>query len=188
MYRKATGTGARVLSLVLTATLLMVQPLACSSSVVTGGDDSDGTTGTLDTGGTNDTSLQAASSVDSCECIAAYGSASMDLAALVKLRETGIPACFHVRNPERLEREAACLPRIVGKHARNERDIALYYFCSDLCPDQGRVGITYAGIEGISSCCAIGGAPILDPGWGGYEACVPQEIIPGNRRVASCAQ
>jgi hypothetical protein len=102
------------------------------------------------------------------------------------LRDKGLPACFHIGDPAALDMERTCLPSVVGQHAGDGRDIEVYYFCSDVCPDYGRVGIRFAGIEDTPSCCAIGGIPLRDPAWGGFEACVPSEIHPMVSWVDNC--
>ncbi len=38
----------------------------------------------------------------------------------------------------------------------------------------------------LDACCAIGGIPVRDPAWGGFEACVPQEIDPNVSWIDMC--
>ncbi|HRI67848.1 MAG TPA: hypothetical protein PK156_26605, partial [Polyangium sp.] len=140
--------------------------------------------------GQNSEGSQAQGSDDSggfgCECLEAYASPSLDEAKLQRLRDEGLSTCFHVDEPATLESEQACLPQIVGQHGGNGRDIEVYYLCSDVCPEYGRIGIRFVGIKDTDACCAIGGIPVRDPAWGGFEACVPHEIDPNVSRIDMC--
>ncbi len=172
----------------LATALIMAQSIACGGSVDSGpggtGNNGSGGGGSQGSGGEGGAGGGSASS--SCECIAAYGGDALDGAALIKLRDQGLSACFHTMDPATLDMERSCLPFIVGKHAGDGKDIDIYYFCSDVCPNYGHVGIRYAGIEDAPACCAIGGVPLLDPAWGGFEACVPKEIDPQVPWTAKC--
>ena len=159
--------------------LMVAQLVACGSSV-----DSGGPADQLNEG--NQAEGTGNSTVFGCECLEAYGGSALDEAALQRLRDEGLSTCFHLDEPATLETEQACLPSVVGQHSGNGRDIEVYYFCSDVCPDYGRVGIRFAGISDTPACCAIGGIPLRDPAWGGFEACVPSEIHPMVSWVDTC--
>lgn len=173
------------------ASLLLVatQLLACGSTVESGQNStnsggSGGSGGAGGSGGTGGSAGGAASTP--CQCLEAYASDSLGEEELQRLRDEGIPACFHQDDPVTLDMERSCLPAGVGQHVGDGRAIEVYYFCSDLCPDYGRVGVRYVGISDTPACCAIGGIPLRDPAWGGFEACVPSEINPMVSWVDKC--
>lgn len=171
--------------------LVAAQLVACGSSVESGGSainsgGSGGSGGAGGAGGTGGTGGSAGAALTPCQCLDAYSSESLGEDELKKLRDEGIPTCFHKDDPVTLDMERACLSSGVGQHAGDGREIEVYYFCSDLCPDYGRVGVRYVGISDTPSCCAIGGIPLRDPAWGGFEACVPSEIHPMVSWVDTC--
>ena len=158
--------------------LIVAQLIACGPSVSSGGGPiEDGAAGAGASGNPP---------TSSCECLASYGGTSLGESELVRLRDEGLTKCFHQNDPAALDGERACLPSIVGQYASNGHDIEVYYFCSDVCPEYGRVGIRFAGVKDNASCCAMGGAPLHDPAWGGFEACVPSEISPNVPWVDKC--
>ncbi len=162
------------------AVLILAQLVACGPSVESG-------SGTQNSGGGGGAGAgTTGGSISACDCLASYGGASMGDDALMTLRDQGLKACFHNDDPAVLDMERTCLPSVVGQHAANGRDIEVYYFCSDLCPDYGHVGIRFSGVEDTPACCAIGGIPLRDPSWGGFEACVPSEINPMGFWVDKC--
>jgi hypothetical protein len=165
--------------------VVAAQLLACGSTVESGGG-SMNSGGSGGTGGTGGTAGSGGSVLNPCECLAAYASDSLGEEELRRLRDEGIAACFHKDDPVTLDAERACLPASVGQHEGDGRAIEVYYFCSDLCPDYGRVGVRYVGVSDTPSCCAIGGIPLRDPAWGGFEACVPSEIHPIVSWVDTC--
>jgi hypothetical protein len=173
------------------AVLILAQLFGCAPSVESGsgtagqgGGGAGGSGGAGQGGGGTGGSAGGANS--GCECIADYGGSALDEVALKKLRDEGLPACFHQSDPAMLEVEQACLPSVVGQHLGDGRDIEIYYYCSDVCPDYGRIGVRYTGIKDDAACCAIGGIPLHDPGWGGFEGCVPSEIPPMVSWVYDC--
>lgn len=166
------ATGTKLSS----ALLIVAQLVACGPTVEAGGAASNA----------NQQPDGVEASASPCECIASYGGPSMGDDALRLLRDDGLPMCFHQNDPNQLDQERVCLPSIVGQHVIDGRDIEVYYFCSDVCPDYGHVGIRFTGIKDTPSCCAIGGIPLLDPAWGGFEACVPAEIDPQVSWVGKC--
>lgn len=124
-------------------------------------------------------------SAQDCSCVQSYGSASMDEAAIQKLATDGLSTCFG-KDPTSLESQAACLPTVVGTDARNSRDLQVYYYCSDNCPDAGYVGVTYKDVADKSACCALGGEPVIDAAFGAYVACAPAGLGTGDSKA--CAQ
>lgn len=153
------------------AVLILAQLVACGPTVDSG-------SGALNSGGGGSGAGSTGGSISACDCLVSYGGPSMGDDALMTLRDKGLKACFHNDDLAVLEMESTCLSSVVGQHAGNGHDIEVYYFCSDLCPDYGHVGIRYSGIMDTPACCAIGGIPVRDPAWGGFEACVPSEIDP----------
>jgi hypothetical protein len=170
------------------ALLILAQSIGCAPSVESGsGSAGQGGGGAGGSGSVGSGAGGTAGGPNSpCECIVDYGGPSLDEVALRKLRDEGLPACFHQEDPAMLDMERACLAKIVGQHVGDGRDIEIYYYCSDLCPDYGRVGIRYTDIKDDAACCALGGAPLHDPAWGGFEACVPSEIHPMVSWVYDC--
>ena len=62
-------------------------------------------------------------------------------------------------------------PKTLGIY--NSRVLELNYFCSDVCPGSGSVGLYYRGISTKTDCDVIGGKNVIDPAWGGYRGCSP---------------
>lgn len=56
---------------------------------------------------------------------------------------------------------------------KNGRFLIRSYFCSDVCPTYGHWNTIYSGIKNQVDCNKIGGRPIIDPAWGGFEGCAP---------------
>lgn len=112
--------------------------------------------------------------LSSCSCIANHGSPSMDSAAILAIAIVGVESCFS-EDPDELERQSACLPTTVGSDAAG-RELEAYYFCSDVCPDRGKVGIGLVGIDDEATCCDIGGTPIIDEAWNNYVGCAPSSL------------
>ncbi len=158
--------------------LILAQVIACGSTVESG-------SGAANAGG-GGSGATTGGSISACDCLAPYGGPSMGDDAFMTLRDEGLKACFHNDDPAVLDTERTCLPSIVGQHVGNGRNIEVYYFCSDLCPDYGHVGIRFSGITDTPSCCAIDGIPVRDPAWGGFEACVPSAIDPMTFWVDTC--
>jgi hypothetical protein len=120
---------------------------------------------------------------DACDCLAAYGSNSMDDAALRRLQGEGLDLCLRGDgDPNALVAAAACLPFTVGKDARTGTDIEAYYFCSDVCPNYGGVDIRYAGVDDKASCCALDGF-VLQDFFQHFIGCAPFEV----RLSSSCS-
>lgn len=117
-----------------------------------------------------------------CSCVQAYGSAAMDTDSIKLLVNEGLPSCFS-KEPGELEKQAACLPAVVGQDAANGMDLQVYYFCSDVCPDYGGVSVGYAGVENKEDCCALGGEPVIDPAWGGFAGCAPTGLGMGDAKA-----
>jgi hypothetical protein len=113
-----------------------------------------------------------------CACLDQFGAGSMDADALSKLATEGLSACFS-GGAAAMEQSASCLPKVVGKDAKSGLEVQVYYFCSDVCPDQGFVGVGYKGIADQAACCDAGGAPVIDPAWGGFVACAPPGLGSG---------
>jgi len=47
------------------------------------------------------------------------------------------------------------------------------YYCSDVCPDYGRVDLVFQGITN-EQCEQVGGRSLHDLAWGGYIGCEPR--------------
>jgi hypothetical protein len=67
-------------------------------------------------------------------------------------------------------------PKVIGNYSKNGLTIIERYFCSDVCPDYGRVSIIYANITSKEECKEVGGFDIIDPAWGGYVGCSPVNL------------
>jgi hypothetical protein len=109
------------------------------------------------------------------QCVAKRTKSRLSSKDIEKLGREVIEECFSTRDTRLLWDQGACLPLDVGVDRRNGRNIELRYHCSDVCPDQGGVGIFYAGVA-KEDCCSIGGYPRFDPAWGGYRGCTPPEV------------
>ena len=61
----------------------------------------------------------------------------------------------------------------IGLDKRVGKIITEYYYCSDICPDYGHVGLQYEGIINTDECNKINGVPILsgEPSPGQYLRC-----------------
>jgi len=112
--------------------------------------------------------------IEARECALRYASAEMRPADIRRYVEEGAAACFS-RNPRELMGQGECLPLQLGTDVRNRKTVELSYFCSDVCPDYGRVLILYAGVDEVD-CCKIGGHPFYDPAWRPYVGCQPPEV------------
>lgn len=109
---------------------------------------------------------------DSCDCLKSYSANELSAEDIQRLQDEGLPKCFS-DDVEELESQAQCLPFEVGEDPSTGAMVEVFYFCSDVCPDAGGVGIRYAGIQDKGACCAIGGDPLVDPAWGGFVGCAP---------------
>ena len=54
----------------------------------------------------------------------------------------------------------------------NGLEVSEKYYCSDVCPDYGRLVIVYKNIS-KDNCPEVGGRVITDAAWGGYIGCFP---------------
>jgi hypothetical protein len=73
--------------------------------------------------------------------------------------------------PENMNIRPADYPRVFGTW--NNRTLVEVYFCSDVCPDYGRVDLVFQGV-GPEQCGSIGGRELRDLAWGGYIGCGPR--------------
>ena len=64
-------------------------------------------------------------------------------------------------------------PVVLGVYAENNLTLIAGYYCSDVCPDYGRVTIVFSNISNKEQCAEAGGTDITDPAWGGYVGCAP---------------
>ena len=65
-----------------------------------------------------------------------------------------------------------CLPLLAGTDAKRHKDLVFVFYCSDVCPDQGGVMLTYEHVS-EEECCKLEGEPFFDGAWGGYRGCSP---------------
>ena len=72
--------------------------------------------------------------------------------------------------PRNLNIDAGDYPKVFGTW-RNHTLVEQYY-CSDVCPDYGRVDLVFQGVDS-EGCRAAGGIPMHDLAWGGYIGCGP---------------
>ena len=72
--------------------------------------------------------------------------------------------------PANLNLNPADYPRVFGKW--NNFTLEERYFCSDVCPDYGRVDLVFKWV-GAEQCESVGGRALRDMAWGGYLGCQP---------------
>lgn len=72
--------------------------------------------------------------------------------------------------PENLNLNPKDYPKVFG--VWNNRTLAEQYFCSDVCPDNGRVDLVFQGIV-PDKCENVGGRELRDLAFGGYIGCQP---------------
>lgn len=65
-------------------------------------------------------------------------------------------------------------PKVLGVYSKNGLVLVEIYFCSDVCPLYGGVGIYYQNISTKEECAKINGKDVIDPAWGGYRGCTPK--------------
>jgi hypothetical protein len=68
------------------------------------------------------------------------------------------------------------LPLDAGTDLQRRRELVFAYHCSDICPQQGGVSLTYADVS-ADECCKLEGEPLHDPAWGGYRGCSPAAAV-----------
>jgi hypothetical protein len=67
---------------------------------------------------------------------------------------------------------SASYPRFLGIYQKNGMPLTEVYFCSDVCPDYGRVIIIFENVT-QNECNIVGGKEYIDPAWHGYVGCIP---------------
>ena len=75
--------------------------------------------------------------------------------------------------PENLNIDPNDYPTVLGRYSENWLVLIEKYFCSDVCPQYGRVVLIYEDITSEEDCAEIGGVAIIDPAWGSYIGCAP---------------
>jgi hypothetical protein len=73
--------------------------------------------------------------------------------------------------PGNLNIRPADYPKTFG--VWNNRTLVEQYFCSDVCPDYGRVNLVFQGADN-EECARIGGNSLHDIAFGGYIGCQPR--------------
>ena len=89
---------------------------------------------------------------------------SQVLAELARLQDVN-------SNPKYID--PADYPKTFGIYARNNLTLVEQYYCSDVCPDYGRVDLVFQGITN-EQCSQAGGRSLHDLAWGGYIGCEPR--------------
>jgi len=74
-------------------------------------------------------------------------------------------------NSEPKKINPADYPKVFG--IWNNRTLVEQYFCSDVCPDYGRVDLVFQGVDN-EECAQIAGKSLHDLAWGGYIGCGPK--------------
>jgi hypothetical protein len=116
--------------------------------------------------------------LERCACVEDLAAEALTPDAIAALPDQ-IGACLR-DDPAELEADAeACLPVTLGVDARNDLDVVVSYYCSDVCPDAGGIHVAYASVA-EDECCAAGGVPNYDFAWGGYVGCFPPETPGGE--------
>lgn len=82
-------------------------------------------------------------------------------------------AALDVGYPKNKDINPKGYPKILGVYEKNGKVLEEVYFCSDLCPDYGKVYIFMKDILSDDACVAAGGVPYHDPAWEGYVGCEP---------------
>ena len=73
--------------------------------------------------------------------------------------------------PNNLRIDTYQYPKVFGTW--DGRTLVENYFCSDVCPDYGRVDLVFQGVD-AEECASIGGKALRDLAWGGYLGCEPR--------------
>ncbi|HEX2876098.1 MAG TPA: hypothetical protein VHP33_32830 [Polyangiaceae bacterium] len=90
------------------------------------------------------------------------------------IRRLASARCFDIYGTDVLHEAGGCLPLRVGTDAKRRKELVFAFYCSDICPDQGGVALTYEKVS-ADECCRLEGEPFFDPAWGGYRGCSPAE-------------
>ncbi len=71
-------------------------------------------------------------------------------------------------------------PKALGKieYGNEMRPLIHKYYCSDLCPQNGRLYVLFQGIDSAEACQEIAGNTVKDIAWGGYIGCEPMFFYP----------
>ena len=64
-------------------------------------------------------------------------------------------------------------PKVLGTYSKNGLTLIETYYCSDVCPEYGRVLIVFENIRSKEKCAEIGGKALIDPAWRVYIGCAP---------------
>jgi hypothetical protein len=73
--------------------------------------------------------------------------------------------------PNNLKIDPYQYPKVFGTW--NDKVLVEQYFCSDVCPDYGRLDLVFQGVD-AEQCNSIGGKALRDLAWGGYLGCEPR--------------
>lgn len=92
--------------------------------------------------------------------------------------------CFNIYGTDVLHEAGECLPLRAGTDAKRGKELVFVYYCSDMCPDQGGVSLTYNQVS-AEECCKLDGEPFYDPAWGGYRGCSPAEEAAAGGELSS---
>ncbi len=57
---------------------------------------------------------------------------------------------------------------------KNSQRVVYRYYCSDVCPQNGRWFTTYYPIPSRDECVSLGGEVIIDPAFRAYIGCTPR--------------
>lgn len=105
-------------------------------------------------------------------CLEPFVKPTLDASDIRRLASAA--RCFSIYGTDLLHEAGECLPLRVGTDAKRGKELAFVYYCSDVCPDQGGVSLTYNQVS-VDECCKLDGEPFYDPAWGGYRGCSPAE-------------
>jgi hypothetical protein len=73
-------------------------------------------------------------------------------------------------NSDPMSIDPADYPKVFGTW--NNLTLVEQYYCSDVCPDYGRVDLVFQGVTS-EQCAQAGGRSLHDLAWGGYIGCEP---------------
>jgi len=132
------------------------------------------------------------------ECVGAYANATNvlrgdSLKELVReVKATCLSLAEEQNSPNtweektRLAGSRFALPIVLGIYGPGGRELELRYFCGDVCPDYGYVGVLIARTT-AAECCTMGATPDYDGARNTYFGCVPAELSNERERQWGCA-
>lgn len=113
-------------------------------------------------------------------CLQPYAFNRLSNDDIRRIATEGVPRCLSKDKDILGRQQAKCLPIEMGKDNRG-REIAVRFFCSDVCPDQGYAYVGFAESIKKAECCKAGEIAARDFAWGGYAGCRPRVAVEAER-------